>query len=126
MSEKLKPCPFCGGEAYTTITEDGHFWVARCRDCHAQIMLCNKEWQAIKMWNRRYLNWEKTSERTPEPKQKVLIIIGKSIDIGYLCEEEDKELDRIDRWWHIVGAENVDIEVISYWMPLPELPEVKE
>lgn len=124
MSEKLKPCPFCGGKAYTTITEEGHFWVASCRDCHAQIMLCNKEWQAIKMWNWRYHNWIKTSERMPERKTRVLISNGKSCDIGQL--HEDWLDNTLRRFWSVEGAENLGEDLMTYWMPLPELPEVEE
>ena len=121
--EKLKPCPFCGGDAYTTITEEGHFWVAGCRDCHAQIMLCNKEWQAIKMWNRRYLNWEKTSERLPTLHEDVLLVDDDYFyEVGYLAYiGRNSHVWVADRSDTIYGAED-----FPYWMPLPDLSEVEK
>jgi hypothetical protein len=49
MSERLEPCPFCGGEA---TLRDGS---AECRKCHAGIDE-NSEEAAIAAWNRRERN----------------------------------------------------------------------
>lgn len=55
MTEKLKPCPFCGGKAkYISTTEDMH-WVY-CRDCKCKTSehygYCGKEF-SIGYWNTR-------------------------------------------------------------------------
>ncbi len=63
MIEKLKPCPFCGGEAkivhhkfFSEVVrhwEDGGYSI-ECKNCHAsgyQLWSCEK--QASKAWNRR-------------------------------------------------------------------------
>ena len=33
---ELKPCPFCGGEAYYSYIGDG-YWIVRCFDCQAEV-----------------------------------------------------------------------------------------
>lgn len=55
MTENLKPCPFCGGEARVRIIVDQNF--VECGKCwahSAHALGCNmtKE-EAIKAWNRR-------------------------------------------------------------------------
>ena len=67
MSNELKPCPFCGGEAeicsHYFEEEDMTLWQARCKErpyavehpCYTAdsfISFDNKE-QAIEAWNRR-------------------------------------------------------------------------
>ena len=53
MAEKLKPCPFCGGEAEACQTYDGFFWKVMCCGCgNCTLKYVNKE-QAIDTWNRR-------------------------------------------------------------------------
>lgn len=59
MSEiKLKPCPFCGGEAFCYVSgriEPGTpdmFWV-RCKKCDVVTKSYTTREKAIKKWNRR-------------------------------------------------------------------------
>ena len=56
--DKLKSCPFCGGEAKTV--EIGFFFDTessygiKCNRCHAcSSMRCGSEEEAIEAWNRR-------------------------------------------------------------------------
>ena len=51
MSEKLKPCPFCGGN---NLSIDGItvYWV-ECKDCNASIGGHETEEEAIEAWNWR-------------------------------------------------------------------------
>ena len=61
MSEKLKPCPFCGGEASLSVdTEavrdtENKLWAYQitCNKCCATTGLCWSEELAIKAWKRR-------------------------------------------------------------------------
>lgn len=59
-NEKLKPCPFCQGEAKVYVGFMGLLYV-RCDECGAIVSFdnsyCNKEPQkAIEYWNRRIEN----------------------------------------------------------------------
>ena len=49
MSEELKPCPFCGGEA--EIFESAICQI-RCSNCNARSCWNTKD-KAIEAWNRR-------------------------------------------------------------------------
>ena len=54
MSEiKLKPCPFCRGEAVSGYNEMDMFYVACQGGCSAIIPYNNSIEEAIKEWNRR-------------------------------------------------------------------------
>ena len=55
----LKPCPFCGGEAQTTLRNIGDsgedFWSVECFDpeCGCDFCLYTTEAEAIEAWNTR-------------------------------------------------------------------------
>jgi len=50
---KLKPCPFCGGEAQIKgTTMRGAIWIS-CRSCWAETFGAYSEEEAIGQWNRR-------------------------------------------------------------------------
>ncbi|HJC89564.1 MAG TPA: Lar family restriction alleviation protein [Candidatus Mediterraneibacter excrementigallinarum] len=54
MSEiKLKPCPFCGGEAKLTGNPYAEMWVVECGICHALSDVCHTQEDAAEKWNRR-------------------------------------------------------------------------
>ena len=55
--EKLKPCPFCGGEAklYSRAID----WLlsehlVRCKKCHCETDVYDTKEEATEAWNRRY------------------------------------------------------------------------
>lgn len=52
---KIKPCPFCGGEADVDIGNFGGM-VCYCKQCFSQGKQCNTEEEAIEAWNRRIDN----------------------------------------------------------------------
>ena len=59
--EKLKPCPFCGGEAELEITGlywdvNCKRWDVNCKRCLANVgaYKCYNKKQAVEAWNRRY------------------------------------------------------------------------
>ena len=56
--DKLKPCPFCGGEAETVTIgiffDVDYSYGIKCTRCHAcSSMRCGSEKKAIEAWNRR-------------------------------------------------------------------------
>ena len=56
---KLKPCPFCGGEAaaiWNGAFNEGNYWVryrGRCWECGAETPIYESEKEAKEAWNRR-------------------------------------------------------------------------
>lgn len=52
MSNKLKPCPFCGGEAIVDGCDDT-LWIVICKECNASIGYKDTEQEAIEAWNSR-------------------------------------------------------------------------
>lgn len=57
MSERLKPCPFCGGEAELIKPRLETPWTVECKKCGC-ILFTEYECQrkAIAAWNRRQAN----------------------------------------------------------------------
>lgn len=49
---ELKPCPFCGGEAYMINNRDGHYSVA-CQDCYVETQSEKGKTKASTVWNTR-------------------------------------------------------------------------
>lgn len=62
MSEELRPCPFCGGEAKEFTGEDAapHRWTVECDACGAHVGSGTRH-RARTKWNRR-------AERTCRPE----------------------------------------------------------
>ena len=52
MSDKLKPCPFCGGHAIIDGCDDT-LWSVICKKCAASIDYNETKQDAIEAWNRR-------------------------------------------------------------------------
>lgn len=54
MAEKLKPCPFCGGEAVVDMDESWFWeWEVFCIKCGCALGHFDTEEEAIERWNRR-------------------------------------------------------------------------
>ena len=67
MSEELKPCPHCGGEA-AVYTEDNRLWAIRCMgqyvpSCWTESGLYHSRAEAIAAWNRRTPDWRELAQR---------------------------------------------------------------
>ena len=68
---KLKPCPFCGGEAFCYVSGriepemPDMFWV-RCKNCDVVTKSYTTREKAIKKWNTRALGWIPVEEKLPE------------------------------------------------------------
>lgn len=54
VEEKLKPCPFCGGEAETDYAwHDRNYPGVHCNDCGAYVFDYDSEEKAVEKWNKR-------------------------------------------------------------------------
>ena len=51
MSDKLKPCPFCG-KLHHEVSDYKPVYRVECTFCGAKTGNCNSEQEAIKAWNR--------------------------------------------------------------------------
>ena len=67
MSDKLKPCPFCGGHAIIDGCDDT-LWIVICKECNASIGYKETEQEAIEAWNSRV-------ETSPFKKNELEFII---------------------------------------------------
>lgn len=52
--DELKPCPFCGGEAYISDDSDAMYMV-HCYECKAELGYFKSGDEAVKKWNRRVI-----------------------------------------------------------------------
>jgi Lar family restriction alleviation protein len=53
MTNKLKPCPFCGGEPFIKQYKDFYLYKVICGNCYVGTGgWCEKK-EAVKAWNRR-------------------------------------------------------------------------
>lgn len=80
MIEKLKPCPFCGGE----FSFDDGIWKTRgnpctyyiqCPHCEAEIANDYSVDVAIKRWNTRANGWHDVRKELPKNGREVMIFV---------------------------------------------------
>ena len=74
MSETLKSCPFCGGEACVFDMENTMPSCVRCVECGARIETdTHSGARADNAWNRRASGWISVDERLPEEEGEYLV-----------------------------------------------------
>lgn len=89
----LKPCPFCGGEAQTTLRNIGDsgedFWSVECfnTECGCDFCLYHTEAEAIEAWNTRA---ERTCYITPYGLPLSDCPIGKCSNCGHGADVNSK------------------------------------
>ena len=97
MTEELKPCPFCGGEA-KCIEFYGLYHVICC-NCHIAGKDCSTRESAVSAWNSRPIENElhKKIEKLEAENTRLreaLELIAKS-NFYFARGEEDKQLSRV-------------------------------
>jgi hypothetical protein len=126
MSEELKPCPFCGGEASlrkqgwikvhprTGKSEDLYTVACDTEGCNAKYaMWSDTPQEARAAWNCRADGWISVDEGLPEEADYYIVTNGKEVRSAFYWEcdttfdeEETEELK---------GG-------VTHWMPLPAPP----
>lgn len=83
MSDKLLPCPFCGGEAKALTRSDGYEFTeyVMCGNCEAESGWFKTKDEAITAWNTRI---------------PVKLVIGRLIDEGVPFPSEDYDIGYSD------------------------------
>ncbi|MFI3254420.1 MAG: Lar family restriction alleviation protein [Eubacteriales bacterium] len=134
MTEKLKPCPFCGGEAslyeYNRVQHS-----VECDNCKVGQPIFTTEVEAWSKWNTRTTNWNKYPEVKPEDRQSVLIVHDEGDDnllpheLPYYYVAWYDQMSNM--FWgrpeeDEFGNENEPLFLgkdVTHWQPLPEPPE---
>ncbi len=136
MSEiKLKPCPFCGGEAVAAKTLKHNLPLIERLKCHAAMLSPNANGapDLEGKWNERSSMWMSVLDRLPERGVTVMVF---SQDGEIYFDEIDEDCDDGDRWYahdqsyeHYcnvakpAGSVGPDCEApYTHWMPLPKPP----
>lgn len=66
--QKLKKCPFCGGEAEVWVSGVTDRAIVYCTVCDAQIRIRPTEQEAIEAWNKRVGEVENEQRKIKKPK----------------------------------------------------------
>lgn len=148
MMEKLKPCPFCEGEASHTAYRDTYQAErhnVECTVCGAEagygdstggLSWTTKE-AAYKQWNTRtpQSQWISVDEMLPKPLFNVLVKQAYQDDLmiafidrdgSVWVESCDNATVNGDAWLSTdICRVNNEVEYlkVTHWMPLPEIPQ---
>jgi Lar family restriction alleviation protein len=120
MTDKLKPCPFCGGEPELKQDFDDK-QISVCCDNETCVTICETFWhdtreEAIKAWNTRADDWQPINE---EAKKELRLVRTKSgkMHTAYWDIYEG------GTWW--IAGTTLSINP-THWKPLPEPPTGEE
>lgn len=110
MTDKLKPCPFCGGEAGLNEVEDGYGGLSGAYVVCLNV--CNVQATPI-TWNTRADDWQPI-ETAPKDGSTVIVEGGTAYwHNGYAA-------------WFSHSAQRPIEWPVTRWKPLPEPPEQGE
>ena len=71
LAEGLKPCPFCGGKATMSVTQEGKY-VIECEYCHSRSYIWQEEAVACMIWNSRNIPEDLIADRWEEAEKLLL------------------------------------------------------
>lgn len=127
----LKPCPFCGGEAFAGTTLD-HVCYVMCRSetCWSMVGYLPTEAEAIEAWNRRALSPAGTaSEMEPVGWQPIETAPKDGTQVQVFCPTYFQGKGGIT-WAVWLNGGWLDAQVRrcdpTHWMPLPTPPKAGE
>lgn len=145
MSEELKPCPFCGGEAYFGRLSGTHGAI-KCRKCHASCELCESHAEAAARRNTRAQDqgvgtWQ-SIETAPRDGTHILVTKAGGGGLGYRGPINEHGFRDFADWCDVVhwfsdpynpgfystswgGDQEKPFDGLTHWMPLP-IPPVGE
>ena len=106
MSEELKPCPFCGGEAELTGFGAPEYWVW-CPNCKASADMHTGMENAIAAWNARA---ERTCRNIAESDEMS--------DKSFTCSECGARGPYGEGIYHIGGCKEIDGKLV-FWDSWP-------
>ncbi|NLU24134.1 MAG: DUF551 domain-containing protein [Clostridiales bacterium] len=133
MSEKLKLCPFCGGEATVCCSDwdsenysplPNTRYEVECNECLAGSDKYKTRELAIEAWNRRAERtgrWIGVADRLPEPGTNILVANAKTG--SQYVSHRDLIWFNPERKAYVPTSYFKEFE-FTHWMPLPEPPEV--
>jgi len=149
MSEELRPCPFCGGEAQVNTWTLHGITESRCfcsnSDCPNSVRTV-----ALEQWNTRPIEdslnariaelesaqrWIPVGERLPEDGVEVFVLVDGCATNGVHCADghrylnEQNELVEKPAWEVGLDGETYTGNMyknITHWMSIPELSEVQK
>lgn len=101
---KLKPCPFCGGEADVINAEcgQGEIYAIQCGKCQAKIGWFDEVKEAIEVWNTRPSPWH-----TGTPTDEGWYVVK------YKCIHEGKYYEKIEYHTMYIYADSFGNMIIS-------------
>jgi len=101
MSDKLKPCPFCGGEAEARYLYCRPYII--CSKCHAQIPCHNTYPKAVEAWNTRK-PIDKVVEQLEAQKVQHTKLVDYEATRGTIAErmQQEKAVEVLDKAIEIV------------------------
>ena len=82
MSEKYKPCPFCGSKNIAKVLLPGMTWVTGCTDCGCRTGEYFRSSESVSVWNNR-----------PDPEDgvrsvaEIICEMAEQGNMPTLCEE---------------------------------------
>ena len=109
QNEELLPCPFCGSDHITELSNRGFMYV-RCEDCRTQTRGYKQYAEARAAWNRRV----ETAEWTSEEDWRETLSLEKGW-YWYISDDQEHTIVYYNGWRVIFhGDHDVDVGLRSF------------